>query len=83
VAYEPPEHAAENEELGHDVAGREPERLTLTCMVANERRQPAAAAKALRLGVAQVLGKLSDKGGHVAELGDPAKTRKRRNRVVS
>ncbi len=52
-------------------------------MVADERREAAAAAKALRLGVAQVLGKLGDEGRDVAELGDPAEARKRRDRVVS
>jgi hypothetical protein len=83
MAYEPPEDAPEDKEFGDDVARREPERLALARVVADERRETAAAAKSLGLWVAQVLGKLADEGRHIAELGDPAEPRKWRDRVVS
>ena len=53
-AHESPEHSPEDEELGDDVAGREAERFALAGVIADERSELTAAAKAFRPGAVQV-----------------------------
>ena len=83
VEDERPEHAPQHEELRHDVARREAERLAFAGVVPDERREGAARAEALRRGVAQLLRQLGDEGRHVAELAETAEPGEGRNRVVA
>ena len=79
---EAPEHPPEEQELGHDLARREAERLPLARVVARLGRQGPAQPPPLRLRLHDLAGEGADQGRHVAELPEPAETLQRGHLVV-
>ncbi len=79
---EAPEDAAQDQKLGHDLARREPERLSLARVVVHAGGERAAAPQPRRLRVAQLPGELEDEGRDVPELPDLTQPGQRRDDVV-
>ena len=79
---EAPQDAAQDQELGHDLAGGEAEGFALACMVASLRCERAPAPEALGLRVDQLPRELDDERRHVSELPESPEALERRDLIV-
>jgi len=70
VGNEPPEHAAQEQELRDDLAWSEAEGLPGAGVLTGLRGERAPDSEPFGLGLEQLTGELGDEGGHVAELAE-------------
>ena len=79
---EPPEHAAQQQELGHDLARREPERFALPRVVARDRRERPSDPHPFGHRVLDLAAELGDEGRYIPELRHAPETDERGDDVV-